>query len=544
MTTAPGAGLSNKSARSSPLAFRAIEDMLPAGLGTGVKMFLVLMLALLPLGILAVVGTVQTIRAAEIERAAWLRLATVQGASHLLWTLNTHRSALRVVANAYEDDRRRPELCRWAANQLVANGQSVAFALIDENDQRLCGRGDLPPAVVGRGSITLDQVASTLPEMQRLLIRINSSDGTIRAAATYTPAQLVDMVDFGSGGGSYFSMRLVLKQDVLVLSERGRRPDPGRLDRSSAPLNLGSINLVVETAKPEFTLMRAAATMLPIFMWVAAAGIGWWVINRFLVHPLVVLNRQVAGYEPGTLLDPVVPESRFVHEIGMLGDTFREISEDVVEHEAQLAEALIHQRALTREVHHRVKNNLQIIASLINLHSASATTPEAGAAYASIQRRVDALSVVHRNHYATAEFSHGIDAQALLSELGSALRASAGDRNGSFAMRVDCDNVYLSQDVAVPAAFLVTELVELVILSARAGQVSIILRREPAGDAARLSVVSEALRSSPAVDALLADRFGRVLTGLSRQLRAQLVHDGEAGSYSIRIPVRTFDVGR
>ncbi|WP_289846842.1 histidine kinase dimerization/phosphoacceptor domain -containing protein, partial [Acinetobacter baumannii] len=73
-------------------------------------------------------------------------------------------------------------------------------------------------------------------------------------------------------------------------------------------------------------------------------------------------------------------------EIRELGDTFREISRTVKEHEADLAEGLVRQTKLTREVHHRVKNNLQVIASLINFHARSARSEEASEAYASIQR--------------------------------------------------------------------------------------------------------------------------------------------------------------
>src|SRR3546814_4473713 len=63
-------------------------------------------------------------------------------------------------------------------------------------------------------------------------------------------------------------------------------------------------------------------------------------------------------------------------------------------------------------------------AILINLHSRSALTQEAVDAYISIQRRVDALSVVHRNHYAELEVHPGIGVRSLISELSVSLRGS------------------------------------------------------------------------------------------------------------------------
>ena len=70
--------------------------------------------------------------------------------------------------------------------------------------------------------------------------------------------------------------------------------------------------------------------------------------------------------------------------------------------------ALEGQRRLVREVHHRVKNNLQVVASLLNIHGRSAETAEARGAYAGISRRVGALSIVHRNHFAEMEENRGI----------------------------------------------------------------------------------------------------------------------------------------
>ena len=55
-----------------------------------------------------------------------------------------------------------------------------------------------------------------------------------------------------------------------------------------------------------------------------------------------------------------------------------------------------------------MKNNLQVVASLLNIHGRRAETPEARAAYAWISRRVGALSIVHRNHFADMEENRGI----------------------------------------------------------------------------------------------------------------------------------------
>jgi two-component sensor histidine kinase len=276
---------------------------------------------------------------------------------------------------------------------------------------------------------------------------------------------------------------------------------------------------------------------LPLLMWFAAAWIGWFVVNRLLIRPLVELQRVVAAYHPGEVLQPMRRIRTPAQEISTLAETFREISEDVATHEAEMAEGLDRQRKLTREVHHRVKNNLQIIASLINLHARSSKAPEAINAYASIQRRVEALSVVHRNHYAELEENRGVGVRSLMSELSASLRATAPSNGSRFVMQVDSDDVHVTQDVAVPVAFLITEIVELAMLTDPTALVRISVRKTAEAGRAALTVASAALRPSDALQARLDGQFDRVLQGLSRQLRAPLDYDPAAGSYRITVTV-------
>jgi two-component sensor histidine kinase len=134
---------------------------------------------------------------------------------------------------------------------------------------------------------------------------------------------------------------------------------------------------------------------------------------------------------------------------------------DRIEHgERQMAQALEGQTRLVREVHHRVKNNLQVVASLLSIHGRTAEDVEAKAAYAAIGRRVDALSVVHRNHYAELEENQGIALRPMLTELAAGLRASSPEGVLPIKIELELDNISTTQDVAVATAFLITEVVE------------------------------------------------------------------------------------
>ena len=107
-----------------------------------------------------------------------------------------------------------------------------------------------------------------------------------------------------------------------------------------------------------------------------------------------------------------------------------------------------------------------------------------------------------------------------------------------FGIQIDSDNLHISQDVAVPIAFMLTELVELAMLSDPRTAMRISVQMEPGRtDRAVLHILSPALRGSPEMTARLEDRYGRILTGLSRQLRAPLEHNPETGDYTIAITV-------
>ncbi|RZM11973.1 MAG: sensor histidine kinase, partial [Sphingomonas sp.] len=278
------------------------------------------------------------------------------------------------------------------------------------------------------------------------------------------------------------------------------------------------------------------ALLLPILMWLAAAIIAWLVVDRLLLRPLRRLQANVAAYTPGAVIDPKgsrVP----ARELRDLADTFRKLSRTVAEHEAGLEEGLRRQTKLTREVHHRVKNNLQVISSLINFHARGAPSPDATAAYSSIQRRVDALAVVHRHHFAEMEDHRGLNLRTLMGELASNIRATASERSQAVGLTLDVEPLSVNQDVAVAIAFLVTEMIELAAACDPAAQVRVAVRAAEEPNRAILRVVSRALVDGDALRTLAGSRYGRVMEGLARQLRSKLHHDPLTGAYEIAFPV-------
>lgn len=501
-------------------------------------MFLILTIALLPLGLVALFASLQAIRTADAERVSLLRIEATQSGRKLASEIASDSTALSIGVNAFAAGVADPKQCsRLDTFMRMRTSSSANFAIYDRSGRAICVTHDKPIFHISRERLFVQPAIELLASPARLLVRTLSRDKRLVAIVVYERERLVAMTDPATAMANH---RIILAQgaSILPLDPRPQPTHGGIIERVSAPVDHTDLRLTVSARQPPKTLVRTISLFLPLVMWFAAAGIGWFVVNRLLIQPLVTLRRAVAAYQPGIVLKPLEKMQTPAKEIVDLGETFRAISEDVATHEAEMADSLVKQRKLTREVHHRVKNNLQIIASLINLHSRSAATPEASEAYGTIQRRVDALSVVHRNHYAELEENRGVGIRPLVSELSASLRASAPETAKRLNIQIDSADLHVSQDVAVPVAFLTTELVELAMLCEPNATVRISIKAvadEP--NKAELCVASSALRATAALEARLDGRFDRVLTGLSRQLRAPLKRNEEEGIFCIEIMV-------
>ncbi|MEO6247816.1 MAG: histidine kinase dimerization/phosphoacceptor domain -containing protein [Sphingomicrobium sp.] len=275
--------------------------------------------------------------------------------------------------------------------------------------------------------------------------------------------------------------------------------------------------------------------LLPLIMWVVAALISWWLVSWLLLRPLRRLERAVVTHDPGAgagnfaLPRGIGPAI----EIHRLGEAFARSVERSETSERDMGAALEGQRRLVREVHHRVKNNLQVVASLLSIHGRNVTAPEGRAAYSAIARRVDALAVVHRNHFAEGEDNRGIALRPLLTELAAGLRGSAPDEARRMSIALDVDVAATTQDVAVAAAFLVTEVVEFAMLRLPEAPLEIELRRT-SELTSRLTIESAVLTEADPSDKDKV-QFERVITGLARQLRSSLEY--RLGRMSVELPV-------
>jgi two-component sensor histidine kinase len=502
---------------------------------TGGKVFLILSICLLPLAIIAFFATIRTAQLADEATQAQMRVTATESARKLAIELVGDMTALRVSLNALETDPDDAPSCARAKGVFAPQATAgTRFVILDAHRHVLCGE-QLPDAAWPGRANGDGPITARLIEGQGLSLATTSTSGRTRGTVYFPAGVLAATATPGSVAQPY-EARLGLGDATLLLHDLPSGSPLERRARLDTPIGIAGVVLTTRVRNAPLTSPVLVALILPIIMWAAAAGIGWFVVDRLLIRSLRQLRTRVANYVPGEEIDPGAMQTLPAQEIRELGETFRAISRTVAEHEAGLAEGLVRQTKLTREVHHRVKNNLQVISSLINFHARAARSIEATQAYASIQRRVDALAVVHRNHFAELEENRGLQLRSVLGELASNLRATAPE-NAPIGIQLDIAPFLANQDVAIAIAFLLTEIVELAMTVNPSAQIRISVAAGETPERAILRINSPALIDDDRMRALVVERYGRVIEGLSRQLRSKLHYDPMVGAYEIAVAV-------
>ena len=498
-----------------------------AALPTAAKLLLILSLVLLPIGI----ALYAIARDGISEADAVLRARSddqARAASRAIESLVARNAlALRIAANGALADG--GDACARATRSLsIAPGVAPRYEInaVDGELQCVVGKvpetSDLPP--VAPGDIKLRVSADRTSRGFRVGVIGGMATGSLSAAElrSATENAAVDVDDLFLSDG----------ERRMSIITAPARTDPA-MRYATTQWHIGNDAMIVNISGriPQIKTIDRLLLLLPVLMWVIAALITWLMVSRLLIRPLKRLQRAVIQYQPGEQLElprNVGPAT----EIQELRDAFARAMSRIEESERDMAAAFEGQRRLVREVHHRVKNNLQVVASLLNIHGRTAGSAEARSAYAAIGRRVGALSIVHRNHFAEMEDNRGISLRPLLSELSAELRAGAPEEARALAIDLETDTIYTTQDVAVSVAFLVTEMVEFAMLNRPRDPIEISIRRT-SELTARLTIASPVLVPDDGETPEKA-QFERIIGGLAKQLRSNL--ERKLGRYSVDLP--------
>jgi two-component system, sensor histidine kinase PdtaS len=285
------------------------------------------------------------------------------------------------------------------------------------------------------------------------------------------------------------------------------------------------------------------AYVTPAMMWVTAllaAGIG---AHLLVTRHIRTLHSAITRFARGDRRLAAMDQRGAPTEIAEAGEAFLAMSETITRGEAQLEDSVHQKEVLLREVHHRVKNNLQLIASIMNMQLRKAQTPESQELLRGLQERIMSLATIHRGLYQTSGQAD-VRADELFPDIVRQIERMSSAPGRRFEISTAIADLSLTPDQAVPLSLFLTEAMTNAVKYA-AGEtpkIGVALRRE----GGRNAVLEVENAANTAEDAAAAQRGARdimgstglgdqLLTAFAQQLGGTLHRVRRDGLYALRL---------
>jgi two-component sensor histidine kinase len=333
--------------------------------------------------------------------------------------------------------------------------------------------------------------------------------------------------------------------DLAAVHDRGGEIFPGasadgrRMLYAAVPLAGGGLTALAARpatrAATYFTARTLAWSLaLPLLMWGISLFVAVLSTNRLATGPLRRLTKMTRAMSHGVRDLSGIRLTGAPAELQSLSDRFMEMSRRVTRYETSLEEALEEKTGLLREVHHRVRNNLQLLVSVLNMQERTADSGAVREALARFRQRVLGLSAAHEHLVKAEKLSHPLSGQLVSDVVASALTAAGLE---PLAAQIEVDAVALPQESAVPLALFVAEALAEA-LAADGDEPSprlvVTLSAGPPGRA-RLAV-ERAGRGGAVAPDLAGDELGpRLMRALAGQLGGQVTCSDADGGYRVEL---------
>ncbi|WP_135502848.1 histidine kinase dimerization/phosphoacceptor domain -containing protein [Roseovarius aestuariivivens] len=274
---------------------------------------------------------------------------------------------------------------------------------------------------------------------------ILSSSVGIDAAEDLLPAGLPfsDIIDrtgstfkmkSNSGESQIYAVAELISDEVFLLGSR-----PLKISQSLVPIDRARLALI-----------------FPILMWAASLTVALFGLHRLVLRHLRDLRSAMRRFALGEREDPFLELKDAPPELEEAQRAFNRMVVILSEAEARTLQDLQEKTVLLREVHHRVKNNLQMVASIMNMQMRKVNSPEAKQVLSQLQNRVRGLATIHRSLYTKPDLTT-VSGSELVTELISELGVEYFASTHPVRLEVDLDEVPLYPDQAVPVSMFLSE---------------------------------------------------------------------------------------
>lgn len=290
-----------------------------------------------------------------------------------------------------------------------------------------------------------DAAMSDASKDQNLFI-INERGEELVSTGSALPANRSDWVDKAKKNGPYYDSFTDTQgniRDVFITTSRDE-------------------DFFLALSYPKTTILRwsllnpLSSIFIPLLAWLFGFIAIWFSADKLILSHLRKLRRATIGFAKGDNTRRVGELKNSPQSIYALGQNFDLMADRISEREDALKDSLVEKETLLREIHHRVKNNLQIIISLLNMQERKLRDPAALSAINDTRSRINAISLVHRGLYESEDLRY-VNMQTFLDRLIPELSLALGTNDIGIRVTAQADCDVLEADTATPLALFIVE---------------------------------------------------------------------------------------
>ncbi|MFC3630303.1 sensor histidine kinase [Paracoccus angustae] len=484
--------------------FRRISDRLDFTRKLGFRLGALLSVAILPLGLISLIQNFNLVAEAErgVEIALLGRTASTAAGERAL--LQSALGSADALGPAVLEAMNRPQACSDLMRNFIERSATYVFAGFvpldgvstcnsasqggpldlsrSEGFRTFISQPGIRVTAIDRGTVSRRPVVLVMQP----LYRDSQMLGYIGLSLTNELLRSTHDISFGSEGArivtfnqqgeiltsdtdAQTSVADILPQNVELVSLLSRtettfraRAGNGQMRMFTVVPAIPGLVYALGSWSPKtagvglFQLSRFGAVTIPMALWLVSLAVAYFAVFRMVLRHITVLRGQMRRFAIGNRTEPPPVLTDAPTEICDVSQTFHNMARILIRDEEAMEEAVAEKTVLLKEVHHRVKNNLQLIASIINMQSRVIDDPDAKRVLRSVQDRVAALATIYRNLY-QAEHLDAVEAGRLICDIINQMVSASVEPGSHLRIDTNIETLILLPDQAVPLSLLATE---------------------------------------------------------------------------------------